>query len=26
MVTIMNPERGTVDISLDMWEFANEAR
>ena len=26
MVTIMNPERGTIDISLDMWEFANEAR
>jgi len=26
MVTIMNPERGMVDISLDMWEFVNESR
>lgn len=25
-VTIMNPIRGLVDISLDMWEFVHEDR
>ena len=25
-VTIMNPARGLVDISLDMWEFVHEDR
>ncbi len=26
LVTIMNPIRGLVDISLDMWEFVHEDR
>ena len=26
VVTVLNPERGTIDISLDMWEFVNESR
>ena len=26
IVTIMNPKRGMIDISLDMWEFVNENR
>ena len=26
VVTIINPMRGMIDISLDMWEFVNENR